>query len=597
MASPTSPHPQPSEGPALAGRTIQVVSDLTLEEQLYLYERVRRLKAEHRGGDSAAWPPLCEVPDADVDLTVGSPDSTVYLLFMEGSTRTRESLRNAGVFHGVKVNEFQAETSSFQKNETITDTLKMLSVYSTERSVFVIRSSMEGVCSWLKTVMPKHCEKFGIPRPAFVNAGDGRYSHPIGELVDCFSLLESHNWDRSAVHLALVGDLTHGRTAHSKVEGLKIFKKVRVDLVSPTSFAYPVEFRNRMRDCGFEVREFDSVQEYLEQAQDLATTWYFYRPQLSLCGDLTPADAEELRTKVTFRAEWQSRLPPKTSFFQTLPRDKGKPLIPLSFDASSINAWDRVANNAYFLHVVLLSMLFGKVGPRAKDSLKLEPELDQPEAMSPLVSPLAPGRIQHLPSFIEQVDLSKSDHVRRPERATPAGAIPVKDGLVVDHIGVGSDPANCWRRIRRVRALMGWSRHFGSEGVYSSSRGEFLAKGIMSFPDFDLEAVTVPQLKVLASIAPGCTVNAIVNSSVLRKYRLRMPLRIYNLPTIHCKNIACVSHPENKQRDVAAFFERVAFYETSALPGCKASEFLFVCKYCKWPHQHADIWADCLSGE
>eukprot|EP00971_Amphidinium_carterae_P305955 6079986-Amphidinium_carterae.1 len=29
----------------------------------------------------------------------------------------------------------------------------------------------------------------------------------------------------------------------------------------------------------------------------------------------------------------------------------------------------------------------------------------------------------------------------------------------------------------------------------------------------------------------------------------------------------CVSHPNNKQRDVVPSFERVKFYETSALPG------------------------------
>ena len=51
--------------------------------------------------------------DADVEERVDNPDSTVYLIFMEGSTRMRESLRNAAVFHGVKVNEFQARKSAF----------------------------------------------------------------------------------------------------------------------------------------------------------------------------------------------------------------------------------------------------------------------------------------------------------------------------------------------------------------------------------------------------------------------------------------------------------------------------------------------------
>merc|ERR1712039_240860 len=133
-------------------------------------------------------------------------------------------------------------------------------------------------------------------------------------------------------------------------------------------------------------------------------------------------------------------------------------------------------------------------------------------------------------------------------------------------------------------------------GVYSTGKkaegGADLMKGIISLPHFDFSTLTVAQLKVLASIAPGCTVNTIVNSVVTKKYRLRMPERIYNLPNIHCKNELCVANPKNKQRDVVAYFERVPFYETSALPGCKTAEYLFVCKYCKWPHQYENIWAD-----
>ncbi|CAK9095313.1 Protein PyrBI [Includes: Aspartate carbamoyltransferase (Aspartate transcarbamylase) (ATCase), partial [Durusdinium trenchii] len=100
-----------------------------------------------------------------------------------------------------------------------------------------------------------------------------------------------------AVHLALVGDLAHGRTAHSKVQGLKIFKKVRVDLVAPEIFGYPVEYTDRMREAGFEVRCFGSVEEYLERAGDVADVWYFYKPQFSKCGDLTSLRLNELRSQ------------------------------------------------------------------------------------------------------------------------------------------------------------------------------------------------------------------------------------------------------------------------------------------------------------
>mmetsp|Transcript_37671 Transcript_37671/g.117395 ORF Transcript_37671/g.117395 Transcript_37671/m.117395 type:complete len:608 (-) Transcript_37671:32-1855(-) len=590
---------QEGDGRGVAGRSIQVVSDLSVEEQLYLYERARRLKARHSNADaSAPAPPLYDVEDAETPEQVGHLDSTVYLLFMEGSTRTKEALRNAAVYHGVKVNEFQAETSSFQKNETITDTMKMLSVYSTGRSVFVIRSPLEGVCRWLQTAMCKHTDKFGIPTSSFVNAGDGRYTHPLGEMVDIFSILGQLGWDRSCIHIALVGDLAHGRTAHTKVDGLRIFGKVRVDLVAPEALAYPVEYKTRMRAQGFEVREFDSVEEYLASSEGgLATIWYFYKPQFKRCGDLAHGAVSGLRAKVTFRAEWEDRLPQDAHFFQTLPRDKEHPVVPLAFDSLPLNTWDSVANDAYYLNIVLLSMLFGRIGrglpAAAPPAACWEPEFKGDTVLSLTAAPAA----AQLPGFMEAVGLSGKDHTRQPERARPGGAVPLKDGLVVDHIGRSGDPKSCWRSLRMLRTALGWSKHLGSEGVYNSSSQPGRMKGIVSLPNFDLESVTLTQLQVLASIAPGCTVNAVKASAVVGKYRLSVPEQIYNLPSTGCKNALCVSNPQNKQRDVVAFFERVAFYETSALPGCKAGEYLFLCKYCQWPHQYDDIWTDSKAGQ
>jgi len=168
--------------------------------------------------------------------------------------------------------------------------------------------------------------------------------------------------------------------------------------------------------------------------------------------------------------------------------------------------------------------------------------------------------------------------------------VPLKNGFVIDHIGLGTDTASCWNRMRALRTILGWSNHVGSEGVYKSHGKAGMVKGIMSLPNFDFEAISVPQLKTIASLAPGCTANAIRDSAVVCKYRLNVPTRIYNLSNIRCRNDNCISQPQNKQRDVVAFFERVPFYETSSIPQCKDTEFLFVCRYCRYPHQYGDIW-------
>ncbi|MFW6288506.1 MAG: bifunctional aspartate carbamoyltransferase catalytic subunit/aspartate carbamoyltransferase regulatory subunit, partial [Spirochaetota bacterium] len=71
------------------GRTIQVVRDLSVDEQAYLYDQTRLLKDALRGGDEAA-----------VErFRVNRRDLGLYLIFLEDSTRTKESFRNAAKFH------------------------------------------------------------------------------------------------------------------------------------------------------------------------------------------------------------------------------------------------------------------------------------------------------------------------------------------------------------------------------------------------------------------------------------------------------------------------------------------------------------------
>ena len=92
-----------------------------------------------------------------------------------------------------------------------------------------------------------------LPQASFLNAGDGRHEHPTQEFLDEFSFLEQLEWDRSSIHLALVGDLFHGRTAHSKVEGLKIYGKVKVDLIAPDEIGMPPGYVRLMHENGYEV--------------------------------------------------------------------------------------------------------------------------------------------------------------------------------------------------------------------------------------------------------------------------------------------------------------------------------------------------------
>jgi aspartate carbamoyltransferase len=117
----------------LYGRSLAVAGDLSVDEQRYLYQKTRELKETWRNKGNLE------------PFRIRDPELAVYLMFLENSTRTKESFRNAACFHDVKLNVFDASSSSFTKSESLVDTVKMLFGYS-RRSIFIMRTKMEGVC-------------------------------------------------------------------------------------------------------------------------------------------------------------------------------------------------------------------------------------------------------------------------------------------------------------------------------------------------------------------------------------------------------------------------------------------------------------------
>jgi aspartate carbamoyltransferase len=240
-----------------------------VEEQMFLYEKTRELKQRWYSGDDVS------------DFRIKKRNVGIYIVFVEPSTRTKESFINAAKFHSgpnVKVNVFDSEHSSFNKQESYTDTFSMLTSYS-DYSIFIVRTRLEGVCRLLERRISEFANRNGIEIPSFINAGDGKHEHPTQELLDEYTFLEQNSFDNSFIHVALVGDLLHGRTVHSKVNGLKIFKNVKVDLVAPEELMMPDHYIEKMKKNGFEVRIFSSIREYLGQ-KDVARIWYFTRLQL-----------------------------------------------------------------------------------------------------------------------------------------------------------------------------------------------------------------------------------------------------------------------------------------------------------------------------
>lgn len=519
----------------LHGRTLAVAGDLSVDEQRYLYRKTRELKE--------AW-----LNGGDLDpFRINDPELGVYLMFLEDSTRTKESFRNAASFHDVKLNVFDASTSSFKKSESIVDTVKMLFGYS-RRSIFVMRTRMEGVCRALEEQLGDYADRLGRERPVFINGGDGRHEHPTQEYLDEFTFLEKAGWDDSHLHVALIGDLHHGRTIHSKADGLRAFRSVKVDLVAPEELSLPESYKSQMIDNGFEVREWENIDEYLSGG-DVSDTWYLSRLQLERMGDEVREKEKELREAVTFRREFMDRLPEGARFFHPLPRHREKPVIPSFLDSTSLNGWDEQSINGYYTRIIELAMVAGRLG----DDFSGEgPALESRED-----------------NFITETPITRKSRV---EDRFKIGIKPVDEGTVIDHIAKGLPEDQIWDRIDNIRRILNLNVR-GSHGVFhTNDPSEF--KGIISLPD--VLKIGHTELKKLAAVSPGCTLNIISGRSVQQKYRLSMPPRIYKFSEISCKNPECVTWPGAYQHVQPSFF--------------RTGGETFTCHYCGRRHAYGEIW-------
>ena len=517
-------------------RTVAVIADLSLDEQIYLYEKTRQLKQALQQKDQSILN----------QFRINDPDLGIYEVFLEDSTRTKESFRNAAEFHRARTKIFDATHSSFNKQESYSDAFNMLIGY--ENAIFVIRSKLEGVCRWLEYSGMQYASRMGLPFiPAFVNAGDGKHEHPTQELLDEFSFLEDNQWDRSHIHIALVGDLFHGRTTHSKVDGLKLFREVEVDLVAPPELEMPAHYIERMKSNGFQVRVYHSVREYLAQ-KHVATKFYFGRAQLERMGEDVLRRQAEFLSAIDITEEDILKLPHGTGFYHPLPRNKEHPIPHYSFDNSPYNRYEPQSRNGWLVRIILTGGIAGVL------------IIGQDFEGQPLQKPT------YIDDFIEEV----VPHQQTKDYAE--GIKPLSEGIVIDHICKGETDKEIREHMARIIQVIGLYGR-GGEWVSASKNQPGKYKGIIFRPGY--QEPDERQTKKIAAVAPGCTLNIVHDGRVVKKLRLNMPPRIYGFDEISCKNEDCISNPQHHEGVPAEFYR-----EGGA----------FVCRYCESPHTFKQVW-------
>jgi aspartate carbamoyltransferase catalytic subunit len=151
-------------------------------------------------------------------------------LFFEASTRTRVSFGAAFCRLGGTVCDTTGFTfSSMAKGESIYDTSRVMSGYV---DALVVRHPEQGSVA-------EFARATNIP---VINAGDGPGEHPSQAVLDLYTIQREFSRMGKLVdgtHIAMVGDLKYGRTVHSLIRLLSLYRNLKFTLIAPPSLEMP----------------------------------------------------------------------------------------------------------------------------------------------------------------------------------------------------------------------------------------------------------------------------------------------------------------------------------------------------------------------
>lgn len=170
------------------------------------------------------------------DIAYPKP-AVLMTAFFEPSTRTRLSFEMAAHRLGIRVLNFNAESSSLEKGESYGDTL--LNLLSLKPDVLVVRSSF-----------PFYVPSCHDEGTSIINGGDGVNEHPTQALTDCFTLL--NHWQTDNLRnkkILIVGDIAHSRVARSNIKLLNRFG-ASVYMLAPKNYSIESNFASNINSFG-----------------------------------------------------------------------------------------------------------------------------------------------------------------------------------------------------------------------------------------------------------------------------------------------------------------------------------------------------------
>jgi aspartate carbamoyltransferase catalytic subunit len=184
---------------------------------------------------------VCE--RSEIKIVPALRKKLVVNLFFENSTRTRNSFEIAQKRLSAEIINFDADSSSLNKGETLVDTAMNLEAMHPD--LIVMRHSAPGAHALLSRHM----------KASIVNAGDGAHEHPTQALLDAYTL-RKHFGKLEGLKVAIVGDIRHSRVVRSNL-WLLTKMGAHVTLVGPPTLV-PRELKATWPEIEI-THDFDSV--------------------------------------------------------------------------------------------------------------------------------------------------------------------------------------------------------------------------------------------------------------------------------------------------------------------------------------------------
>jgi len=147
---------------------------------------------------------------------------SVFNLFFEDSTRTRNSFQMAAKRLSADVVDLNGNAAFPGKGKSLLDTIDNLSAL--EADLLVVRHSQSGA----PYLIAEHC----APGVHVINAGDGCHAHPTQGLLDMYTI-RHHKQDFRGLTVAIVGDVRHSRVARSDIHALTTLGVPEIRVIGP----------------------------------------------------------------------------------------------------------------------------------------------------------------------------------------------------------------------------------------------------------------------------------------------------------------------------------------------------------------------------